>query len=42
MAGGGTGPDGRPITVQGTSADVLRKQADGRWLLVIDHPFGRS
>jgi len=38
----GTGPDGRPVAVKGTSADVLRRQADGRWLLIVDHPFGGS
>ena len=36
----GTGPDGRPVSVAGTSADLLRRQGDGRWLLVVDHPFG--
>ena len=36
----GTGPDGDPIAVRGTSADLLRRQGDGRWLLVVDHPFG--
>lgn len=36
----GTGPDGTPVEVEGTSADLLRRQADGRWLLVVDHPFG--
>lgn len=36
----GTGPDGAPVEFQGTSADLLRRQADGRWLLVVDNPFG--
>jgi ketosteroid isomerase-like protein len=36
----GIGPDGRAVSVEGTSADLLRRQADGRWLLVVDHPFG--
>jgi ketosteroid isomerase-like protein len=36
----GTGPDGDPRAVHGTSADLLRRQTDGRWLLVVDHPFG--
>jgi ketosteroid isomerase-like protein len=36
----GTGPDGQPVDLQGASADLLRRQADGRWLLVVDHPFG--
>ena len=38
----GTGPDGKSVEVQGTSADLLRRQPDGRWLLVVDHPFGAS
>jgi uncharacterized protein (TIGR02246 family) len=36
----GTGPDGAPITMSGTSADVMRKQPDGRWLVAIDDPWG--
>jgi ketosteroid isomerase-like protein len=36
----GGGPDGKPIDVRETSADLLRRQPDGRWLLVVDHPFG--
>jgi ketosteroid isomerase-like protein len=36
----GAGPDGEPVALQGTSADLLRRQTDGRWLLVVDHPFG--
>jgi len=33
------GPDG-PVNVAGTSADVARRQSDGSWLFVIDHPNG--
>lgn len=36
----GTGPDAESVEVSGTSADLLRRQSDGRWLLVVDHPFG--
>jgi len=36
----GTGPDGKPVEMQGNSAEVIRRQNDGRWLFVIDHPFG--
>jgi len=36
----GTGQDGQPIRMKGTSTDVVRKQADGRWLFVIDNPWG--
>jgi uncharacterized protein (TIGR02246 family) len=35
----GTGPDGAPVQVEGRSAEVLRRQPDGSWLLVIDNPF---
>jgi len=33
------GPDG-PISLTGTSAEVARRQSNGSWLLVIDHPTG--
>ena len=33
-------PDGTTIEQGGLSVVVLRKQADGRWLMVIDDPFG--
>jgi ketosteroid isomerase-like protein len=36
----GTGADGNPIDVQGKSVEVVRRQSDGRWLYLIDHPFG--
>ncbi len=36
----GTGPDGEPVQITGTSSDVLRKQADGKWLFIIDNPWG--
>jgi uncharacterized protein (TIGR02246 family) len=38
----GTAPDGSVLEQRGLSVAVLRRQADGRWLLVIDHPFGDS
>ena len=38
----GTGPNGEPIQQQGTTADVLHKQADGRWLVAIDNPWGAA
>jgi uncharacterized protein (TIGR02246 family) len=34
--------DGSPIEQTGLSLNVLRKQADGRWLIVIDNPFGND
>lgn len=36
----GTSPDGQPVQMEGTSSDILRKQADGRWLFMIDNPWG--
>lgn len=36
----GKAPDGMAIEQNGYSVVVLRKQADGRWLMVIDNPFG--
>ena len=38
----GTGPDGKPVTLAGKSADVLRRQADGTWRFVIDNPWGTT
>ena len=35
-----TGQDGKPATMNGQSVEVLRRQADGRWLFAIDFPFG--
>lgn len=29
-----------PLEVKGQSAEIIRRQADGAWLFVIDHPFG--
>jgi ketosteroid isomerase-like protein len=36
----GVGPDGKPVEMQGLSIAVLRRQSDGRWLMVIDDPHG--
>jgi ketosteroid isomerase-like protein len=36
----GTGPDGKPVEMTGTSVEVARKQADGSWLFAIDTPWG--
>lgn len=36
----GTGPDGKPMNVEGQSAEVARRQPDGTWLFVIDNPHG--
>jgi uncharacterized protein (TIGR02246 family) len=36
----GTGPDGEPVRLSASNADVLRRQADGSWRFVIDNPWG--
>jgi ketosteroid isomerase-like protein len=36
----GTGPDGSPLSGAGLSVAVLRRQPDGKWLMVIDDPYG--
>ena len=35
----GTGQDGQPVELAGAGAEVVRRQADGSWRFVIDHPF---
>jgi uncharacterized protein (TIGR02246 family) len=36
----GTDPAGKPVAMAGESADILRRQADGRWLVALDNPWG--
>ena len=36
----GTDPAGQPVAMNGESTDVLRRQRDGRWLIVLDNPWG--
>ena len=36
----GTQPKGTPITMGSQSADVLRRQQDGTWRVLIDDPWG--
>ena len=36
----GVGPDGSPVELAGTSADVLRRRPDGAWRIAIDDPWG--
>jgi len=38
----GVGPGGAPVTMGGESADVLRRQADGRWMIALDNPWGAA
>ena len=35
-----TGPDGKLVQIAHRSTEVVRLQKDGRWLYVIDNPFG--
>lgn len=37
----GRAPDGNEVHQQGLSVAVLRKQPDGKWLMVFDNPFGQ-
>ena len=36
----GTAADGTPVVSSGQTSDVVRRQADGTWLFVIDNPSG--
>ena len=36
----GTGPDGSPATLGGTTTDVVRRQRNGTWRYAIDSPLG--
>lgn len=38
----GTAPDGSPVEMASTSADVVRRRSDGSWGIVIDDPWGAS
>jgi ketosteroid isomerase-like protein len=35
----GSGPDGKPLSLGGKSTEVLRRQKNGDWLIVIDSPW---
>lgn len=37
-----TAPDGTPIHMAGQGTEVVRRQADGTWLMVIDNPWGTA
>ena len=38
----GTGPKGEPVNITTQSSDVLRRERDGSWRLVIDNPWGSA
>lgn len=33
------GEDGKPVTMSGESTEVVRKQADGTWRILLDDPW---
>ena len=36
----GTDPQGSPVQLKGRSSSILRRQVDGRWLFLLDNPWG--
>lgn len=36
----GKAPDGQPLDMHGRSSEVMRRQPDGGWVYIIDHPYG--
>ena len=36
----GTGPDSNPVNLAAVATDVLRRQSDGTWRIIIDNPWG--
>lgn len=36
----GTGPGGEPLEINNHTAEVVRRQPDGSWLYILDHPYG--
>ncbi len=36
----GTAPDGTRVEINNHTAEVVRRQPDGSWLYIIDHPYG--
>jgi len=39
---GGTDPAGQPVELAGRTTEIIRRQPDGTWKYLIDHPFGAS
>lgn len=37
-----TAPDGTTMEQTGLSVAILKKQQDGRWLMIIDNPYGNE
>jgi len=38
----GTGPDGSAVVMEGNGFDVMQRQSDGSWKMVIDNPWGTA
>ena len=38
----GAAPDGSAVRLEGTTSDVIRRDADGFWRHLLDHPFGSA
>jgi ketosteroid isomerase-like protein len=38
----GTDVNGNAIALAGQTSDVVRRQTDGTWLLIIDNPYGAA
>ena len=36
----GSNPDGSPVNMEGKGVEIVRRQADGNWLFIIDNPWG--
>jgi len=36
----GKTPDGQALDMRGRSSEVVRRQGDGGWVYIIDHPYG--
>jgi uncharacterized protein (TIGR02246 family) len=36
----GKAPDGAPVAMKGVSTDVMRRQPDGAWKILVDDPWG--
>jgi uncharacterized protein (TIGR02246 family) len=36
----GAAPDGSRVEINNHTAEVIRRQPDGSWLYILDHPYG--
>ena len=36
----GTQPDGQALALEGLSTDIVRRQPNGSWLILVDDPWG--